>query len=60
LRGAVHGKPIQRLGKVEDIAGAAAFFASDEASFVTGQVLAVDGGMTSTGYVPDRFPDEQG
>lgn len=37
--------PLGRTGKVEDIAYAAAFLASDEASYITGQTLAVDGGM---------------
>lgn len=36
-----------RFGKPEEIAGAAFFFASDDASFVTGQALAVDGGYTA-------------
>ena len=36
-----------RFGKPEDIAGAAFFLASDDAAFVTGQALAVDGGYTA-------------
>ena len=37
--------PMGRLGTPEDIAGAVAYFASDAASFVTGQVLCADGGF---------------
>lgn len=37
--------PIKRLGMPEDIANAYAFLASDEASFITGTVLSVDGGI---------------
>jgi NAD(P)-dependent dehydrogenase (short-subunit alcohol dehydrogenase family) len=39
--------PMQRLGKPEEIAGAALFLASEEASFVTGALLYVDGGQTA-------------
>ena len=37
--------PVGRIGQPEDIANAVLFFASEEASFVTGQALTVDGGM---------------
>lgn len=37
---------VRRLGEPEDIAAAVAFVSSDEAGFVTGQVLCVDGGLT--------------
>jgi 2-hydroxycyclohexanecarboxyl-CoA dehydrogenase len=38
--------PLGRLGEPEDLAGAVAFLASDDASFVTGQTLSVSGGLT--------------
>lgn len=37
--------PLGRLGKAEDVAKAVAFLASDNAGYITGQVLCVDGGM---------------
>jgi len=37
--------PMKRTGKQEDIAKTALFFASDDSSYITGQVLPVDGGM---------------
>jgi 3-oxoacyl-[acyl-carrier protein] reductase len=41
----INATPLGRLGTVEDVARAVAFFVSEDASFVTGQVLSVDGGM---------------
>jgi NAD(P)-dependent dehydrogenase (short-subunit alcohol dehydrogenase family) len=41
--------PMARFGAVEEVAGAAVYFAAEESSFVTGQVLAVDGGFLSSG-----------
>ena len=41
--------PVGRLGKPADIPGAVLFFASDDADFITGQVLSVSGGLTMHG-----------
>jgi len=41
--------PLGRLGKPEDLPGAILFFASDDADFITGQVLSVSGGLTMHG-----------
>lgn len=45
LQRAVDATPLGRLGTPEDVAGAVVFFACDDASFITGQVLSVDGGL---------------
>ena len=37
--------PLSRMGSVDDISNAVAFLASDEAAYITGQVISVDGGM---------------
>lgn len=42
---AIRATPLGRLGTVEDVAGVVAFLASDDAAFITGQVLSVDGGL---------------
>jgi NAD(P)-dependent dehydrogenase (short-subunit alcohol dehydrogenase family) len=41
--------PMRRFGKVEELTGAAIYLASDEASFVTGEILVVDGGILASG-----------
>jgi NAD(P)-dependent dehydrogenase (short-subunit alcohol dehydrogenase family) len=41
--------PMGRFGKAEEIAGAAIFLASEAASFVTGEIVAVDGGFLAGG-----------
>jgi len=42
--------PIGRVGQAGDVAAAAVFYASDQAGFITGTTLLVDGGMTA-GYL---------
>jgi NAD(P)-dependent dehydrogenase (short-subunit alcohol dehydrogenase family) len=55
LEGTERGKellmrtPIGRYGKAEELIGAAVFLASDAGAFVTGQLLAVDGGFLASG-----------
>lgn len=45
VQATVNQTPLGRLGSVEDVAAATLFLASDEAAFITGQVLSVDGGL---------------
>ncbi len=40
--------PLARVGGTDDLVGAALFFCSDASSFVTGQILMIDGGLTAT------------
>ena len=49
LEGMRRAIPLGRLGQPEDVAGAVAYLVSDEASYVTGQVLSVSGGLTMVG-----------
>lgn len=46
IDGMIAKTPLGRMGEAEDIANAVLFLASDDANFVTGQVLGVDGGLT--------------
>jgi NAD(P)-dependent dehydrogenase (short-subunit alcohol dehydrogenase family) len=41
--------PMGRFGETEELVGAAVYLASDASSFVTGQILAVDGGFLASG-----------
>jgi NAD(P)-dependent dehydrogenase (short-subunit alcohol dehydrogenase family) len=53
IGGATRAMHLTRLGLPEDIANAALYLASDEAAFVTGAILPVDGGVTARMPVPD-------
>jgi 3-oxoacyl-[acyl-carrier protein] reductase len=46
---AIEATPLRRMGKPEEIAYAVAFLASDEAAFITGETLTVDGGLVMQG-----------
>jgi gluconate 5-dehydrogenase len=46
--GIVNRIPLRRVGQTDDLIGPAIFLCSDAASFVTGQILGIDGGLTAT------------
>ena len=48
--------PLGRMGAPEDFAGAAVFLASDESSFITGEVLTIDGGTLVQGWTSAEVP----
>ena len=47
LDGVIRMTPLQRWGTPEDVAGAAVFLASDDAAFLTGQAIMVNGGVVT-------------
>ena len=52
--------PMNRMAEPDEMAGAAVFFASEAASYITGQELFIDGGYTVCGSTPNSIPPESG
>ena len=52
--------PMRRYGRTDEVAHAVIFLASDKASFITGETIAVDGGFLASGlFVPDLFSSNE-
>ncbi len=51
----VETMPLGHVGEPRDVAATVAFFASDDARFITGQVIAVDGGQTSSVFISEAM-----
>ena len=52
--------PMRRYGRTDEVAHAVIFLASDKASFITGETIAVDGGFLASGlFVPDLFSSKE-
>ena len=47
IQATIDATPVRRMGRPEDIAAACAFFISEEASYITGQILGVNGGRNT-------------
>jgi NAD(P)-dependent dehydrogenase (short-subunit alcohol dehydrogenase family) len=50
--------PLQRLGRVEDVAALALFLASDESAYISGVAISIDGGMMARLPAPFLTPDD--
>nr|WP_264005297.1 SDR family oxidoreductase [Mycolicibacterium sphagni] len=47
INATINATPVRRIGRPEDIAAACAFFISEEAGYITGQILGVNGGRNT-------------